>query len=302
VRNRHDTLDPSLDSHYRILYERQRLRGGAKSTRCQFVINIRHFGRFLGRSAVIEDLRDDVIADAMGYLIDQGLAPRTANKFRDNMLAIWRFLARKGILDRWPDVDPLPEPVRIPIAWTEEQLKRLWNAIQAQPGRIGGIPANLWWHGLHSLAWDTAERITATYTVPWRQVDLDGGWVVIRAEARKGTRGNRSDHLSKLHGDTVTALRLIHDDHRERVFPWPHNHTYLWHRYKTILKRAGLPHDRDHMFHCLRKSVASYFEACGGNATKLLGHSARRVTERYLDPRVVRGQHAADVLFRPNRQ
>jgi integrase len=49
----------------------------------------------------------------------------------------------------------------------------------------------------------------------------------------------------------------------------------------------------------MRRSVASHYEAAGGNATELLGHSSRSVTLAYLDPRIVPQQHAVDLLFRP---
>lgn len=95
------------------------------------------------------------------------------------------------------------------------------------------------------------------------------------------------------------SLQTIHRERNTRVFPWPYTDTYLWRKYEALLNRAGLPSDRAHKFHCVRKSVASYFEAAGGNATELLGHSSRRITRRYLDPRVVSPPQASDVLFRP---
>lgn len=294
----YDRLDDTLFSHYLVLYERQRLRGCSNSTRWQFRINLRHFGQFLGRPAVLSDLTDDTIADVMAWFVMvKKRAPRTANKFRDNMLALWRFLARKQIVSHWPDVEALAEPRRIPVAWTRSQLATLFKALSAQTGDYCGVPAAAWWNCLHSIAWDTGERISAILATEWRQLDLDAGWCIMRAESRKG---RREDILSKLHGDTVIALRAIQDPERTMVFPWPYSKTYVWNRYKRILRLAGLPHDREHKFHCLRKSVASYFEAAGGDATKLLGHSARRVTLRYIDPRVVIQQHAADMLFRPD--
>ena len=85
------------------------------------------------------------------------------------------------------------------------------------------------------------------------------------------------------------------------IFPWPFCPTHIYYHYKRILRRAGLPTDRDCHFHRIRKSVASWYEAAGGNVTELLDHSARRVTRAYLDPRIVTHQQAADVLFRPLR-
>lgn len=291
-----ESLDRTLESHFRVLYERQRLRGCSPSTRRQYRINIDHFGEYLGRPATVDDLTDDAVAACMAWFVETRRAPRTANKFRDNMLALWRFLARKHVVDQWADVPPLAEPHRIPVAWTKEQLSRLYGTLDGLTGEIGGVSRRLWWHALHALCWDTAERISAVLSTEWGQVDLAGGWIVVKAEWRKG---RRADVLSKLHPDTVHCLTLMREPERPRVLPWPWSKTYVWNRYKRILKAAGLPDDREHKFHCLRKSAASYFEAAGHDATRLLGHSSRRVTARYLDPRIVGQTHAADVLFRP---
>ena len=65
------------------------------------------------------------------------------------------------------------------------------------------------------------------------------------------------------------------------------------------MQRAGLPDTREYKFHAIRKSTASHYEAAGGNATELLGHSSRKVTQGYLDPRIVRTKPAVELLFRP---
>ena len=70
-------------------------------------------------------------------------------------------------------------------------------------------------------------------------------------------------------------------------------------RMGRIMLRAGLPDSREFKFHAIRKSTASHYEAAGGNATKLLGHSSRKVTQTYLDPRIVQTTPAVDLLFRP---
>ena len=41
------------------------------------------------------------------------------------------------------------------------------------------------------------------------------------------------------------------------------------------------------------------FRDISGNATELLGHSSRKITRAYLDPRIVRRTSAIDLLFRP---
>lgn len=100
--------------------------------------------------------------------------------------------------------------------------------------------------------------------------------------------------------DTIEALRAIRLPKEPRIFPWPYTPNYLWNRFDGLLQRAGLPHDARSKFHRIRRSVASYFEAAGGDATNLLGHSDRKVTRKhYLDRRIVQEKQASDVLFRP---
>ncbi len=51
----------------------------------------------------------------------------------------------------------------------------------------------------------------------------------------------------------------------------------------------------------MRRTVASQYEVLGGDATKLLGHFDRSVTEgHYLDPRVVVRPQAIDRLGKPD--
>lgn len=277
----------------------KRLPLGSDSTIRQFEINLRRFSGFLGRDATTDDLSDDVLQRVMvGMVKRDGLEPRTANKFRDNMLSLWRFLCRRGELLRWPEVSPLKEPHRDPVAWSREQLTKLFKACSEQSGDFDGVPASLWWHCLHAVAWDTGERISGLLSLMFCDVDLESRWITIRAEGRKGKAADKS---SRLHADTARLISEIRLPRRELVFAWPFHRLYLWPRYGKLLESAGLPNDRRHKFHCLRKSAASYFEAAGGSAQELLGHSDGRVTrQNYLDPKIVCGKQAADVLFRPD--
>ena len=61
--------------------------------------------RFLGRPAVLADLNDGTIS---AFLLDysRGRSPYTVERARTAILAIWRWAARKRIVDVWPDVEP----------------------------------------------------------------------------------------------------------------------------------------------------------------------------------------------------
>src|SRR5690606_13423466 len=78
----------------------------------------------------------------------------------------------------------------------------------------------------------------------------------------------------------------------------PYNPQYIWRRFGVILESAGMPNDRKHKFHAIRKATASYMHAAGVDATAAMGHSSPDVTMRfYLDPRITGGgKQPADVL------
>lgn len=289
------TLEPTLSSHFERLYRVHRLAGKSANTLRLYRTTIRQCDQFLGRPALVDDLSDEFVLGLMAWLSDRGRVAVTCNKARQNLVAIWNFLARKGIVSTWPDVREMTEPERTPIAWLPDELRRLWAACDTTRGLIGGIPAPNWWHAIHAVAWDSGERISGLLGLHWEYVDLVGGWINFPAEIRKG---KKKDLLVKTHADTVMLLEKIRRA-TGHVFPWDRCSMGIWLHYGRILKRAGLPNDRKHKFHCIRKSVASYYEAAGGNATKLLGHSDRKTTEAYLDPRIARQQNACDLLFRP---
>lgn len=288
--------DTSLEFHFRT-FQKHQLSTKSRSTRYQYALNLRRFDEFLGRPAELADLQDETINEAVRWIQDERkLSAASASKFRDNLVCLWRFLARKNVMTHWPDVAEVHEPRRVPLAWSREQLAALWGYLQRMPGELGGISASDWFTSLHAVLWDSGERIGATLETEWRDVDLQGGFIVIRAETRKG---RLEDKLSKLHPATVDLLIRIRQPDRRKVWPWPFNKFYLWKIYGEILRRAGLPCDRQSKFHRLRKSVASHITALGGDAQQALGHSTREMTQRnYIDPRVAVPKGPADFLFR----
>lgn len=287
-------LDKTLASYFDALYRPHRLTGKSLNTVRLYQVCLRQLDRHLERPALLSDLTDDNIRGLMAGLVSNGRAITTANKARSHLVALWNFLARKSIVPVWPEVMPLVTPERAPIAWMRHELAQLWMACELTKGTIGGFPAPHFWHGLHGLGWDSGERISALMGIQWADLDLTG-WARFPAEVRKG---RRRDLVCRLHPQTCDALRKLWRP-SGAVLPWDRCTTTIWLHYRRILKRAGLPTDRAHKFHCWRKSVASYFEAAGGNSTKLLGHSNRKTTEAYLDPRVIVQDHACDRLFRP---
>jgi integrase len=260
----------------------------------QYRIAFKNFAAAIGKAPELEDLTDDNISRLIKYLSSRELAAKTINERRGRIHAFWNFLARRGILRHWPMTPRIPEPVRTPIAWLQPEIDQLFQTVDRLEGRVGIYERRRWWKALLLMGWDTGERIGALLDLKWDH--LSGEWIHIPAEIRKGKRRDSAHRLAQ---DTLTALRAIKQPERPLIFPWPFDPLYIYSRYGEILKEAGLPHDYRCKFHRLRRSVASHFEAAGGNAMKLLGHGDRRTTEGYLDPRIVKVTQATDLLFRP---
>lgn len=280
---------------YDHFYRPIRLRSRSENTRRLYRFSMDRFDEFLGRRAMLTDFDETTVCRFLEWRRGSGVSASTVERDRYNLLALWRYANRRKLVDTWPEIEPEVIPERAVLAWSEAEVHKLLDACKLAEGRIGSCPASTWWKALHLLAWDTGERITALMGITWEGLDLAAGTVVCRAETRKG---GRQDRVYRLHSDTVATLRTVPRGSAE-VLPWPYSKTYLWTRYTRFLEKAGLPAGRARKFHCLRRSVASHYEAAGGNATELLGHSSRKVTKRYLDQRIVAPPSPVGVIFRP---
>ncbi len=285
----------SLLRMFRDHYEPMRLLGRSPRSSKQYVIMLRHFARFLGRPAVISDLDDLTVSRFAAYLRNNcGQSPISVNKGLDKILSLWRFLNRRRIVETYPEIRKLPEPGRIPQAWTLEQAAKLLATCRRVKGTFRpNIRAADWWVALHLLIWDTGERVGALLGLCWDDVDLDTGWLCIRAELRKG---KVKPLMRRLRPETLDALRAIIKPQRSLILPWDLKRCLLYTHYTKVLAAAGLPNDRRSKFHRMRRTVASHFAAAGGDATALLDHTSRSVTLHYLDPRIVKEVQAIDLL------
>lgn len=280
-------------------YELKRLRGKSCGTAGQYYTAIENLERFLQRDATTDDLFDERIQSYMHAEVERrGISIDTAVSYTKKLLSLWRFGCRHGLIQTWPEVELLTCPEREPVAWTEHEIRLIFAALRSQEGFIGPAPANLFWPALLLCFWDSAERLGSVLMLRVEDVNLNAAWMVFRAETRKGKLRDRG---MPMHAQTVEAIHMLLaiGVKRRLVFEAPFGEQTLRDRYKTILKGAGLPHDRKRLFHCVRRTVASHFEAAGYSAQELLDHSTREVTQRYLSPQIVRPPRPADVLFRP---
>lgn len=243
--------------------------------------------------AVVSDLNEQSMSLMVGRRRASAVASGTIAGEQRKLYALWRFACKRGYLATWPTSQPVRVPERVPRAWTATELGRLFAASEFASD-VDGVPGPTWWRCLFSVLWDTGERITAALQIRWEHVDLEGLSIYIPAESRKG---GHVDRLYPIAAETAALLRNL-PRHRG-PFEWPYCLVTLYRRLSIMLEKSGLPADRRSKFHRIRRSTASHYEAAGGNATELLGHTSRKVTRGYLDPRIVKTTSAVDLLFRP---
>ena len=94
----------------------------------------------------------------MRWLGESRAAP-TVNKKRSVVMAIWRHAAEAGHCSPPPRVAKAREPLRIPNAWSIEQVRDLFAACDRLPGWWEGGPVALYSKMGLSLIWDTGCRV-----------------------------------------------------------------------------------------------------------------------------------------------
>jgi integrase len=140
---------------------------------------------------------------------------------------------------------------------------------------------------------DTGERIGAIRAL--KKEHFQGNWLLVPAALRKG---NKRDKLYQIQPETIRLVVELIERNKDddKLFPWDRCETYIYNRYKDILKRAKLPADRRSQFHRIRRTVASAVAGAGGDASAALDHASPRTTKKYLDPRIVGGVKPSDIM------
>jgi integrase len=296
-----DTM--TLHDAFHTLYRPLRLRGKSARTTELYECMMRAFGRWLGRDPVVTDLDDLVVSRYLEARAGQ-VAPLTAERERIQLCALARLLAERRVIEFPLAIPPGRLPERVPEAWSMEEVGRLLAA--------AGDPATYWkrsgrrrifplpalgkpaatpdaavelarmFSALIPALWETGERIGAVLEA--RQEDYRRPHLLLRAEARKGSKRDRVYQLSAATCDKLEALMI---PGQERVFPWASSRSTLWTQLKKILTAAGLRGGKKRLgFHQIRRTACTHYAAAGGDPRWFLDHENRRTTERwYLDVR-----------------
>lgn len=282
-----NSLSNSLTDLFDNLYQPYKLADASKSCIYQYRLNLRRFSDFLGHTASVEDLRDELLTGCGRWLIDtRGLSRASASKLQKQIACLWRFLARKHIVEHWPEFRVFREPKRAPIAYTRDEIRAIWKVIGTVDGTWGGIPRNLWVAALVSLLWDTGSRCGPIFKARVSWIDLSRQAITIPAEFVKN---GDEDRVYQLRPSTIQILSLAFAGmpQSRRLFVGKKQCDFSGWYGKNILEPAGVKNDRAHKLHCWRRSVATHLKVAGGDPTAALNHSTDAVTRaHYLDPTI----------------
>ena len=260
----------------------------------------------VARPVQLADLSATLIAGAAAWQVKRGRAPTTANRLIRHIGSIWRFAFENkshGYAVSEPQkIHKHREAKRLPEAWSSEEFQKIIAVACELPGYVGGVPASVWWPALLLTSYWTGCRITALMKLPTNCVDFSRGEIRVPAEIQK----QFSDQGFELPAEVMQLLTRIDPVGRKLptlFFDWPFDRTVRqWRRlcehYSKILVKAGLPSDRRHKFHCIRRTTATYIASKRGiaEAQMFLGHSSVTTTKRYVDPRFMERPRVSSVL------
>jgi integrase len=230
----------------------------------------------------VTDLHDLVVAKFVAAR-EAERCTVTAKKDRTQLLALWRYCARKRLVDQFPELPPMRVPEKVPRAYTAADLDRLLEYFGSVRGAVADVPASSWWSSLVRTLFETGCRIGETLSVEWSDVDLEARTILVRAENRKG---RTRDIVREIAPETATIL-AGRQRSAGRVWPWTMTDKYVFYIFRQHCGRAGVTYRRG--FHAIRKATCSYTAAGGGDATAIADHADAATTRRhYFDPSIVK--------------
>ena len=271
-------IDEVISDYERHLKKKRRTRGHVKEAiRC-----IRTVIKGI-EAKCLDDIDTGGVEDWLDDVIDDGKSARTRNVYRDRLHAFLNFSIRRKMLAINPvsQIEKLNEdedPREQSRALTFEEFERLLAATPDPIRRLYYLMA-----GRTGLRWSEIARLT------WVCVDLEDGWIRLRA---KGTKSKRGDDVP-LSDELIEALKAVKPLDATATTPVFTTKPIL-RTLKKDLERAGIPYENEHGQvdrKSLRKMFCSHLQAMGvplATAVKLMRHTDPRLTSRiYTDPQLL---------------
>ena len=251
----------------------------------------------LGRPATLDDLTEiNVCAHLSAYR--RQWSARATNNRRQALLTLWLAAWEDGLLPAPPRlkrIRRLPEEIDPPEAWTADQTSALMFEAAHQHGTVCGIQAGDWWLSLLLTIYFTSCRISSMLVVCSLAYDKAG--ILVRRQK------NHRPQWFPLPPVCRWAIDRTNPHDRKLLWPFPWHPRTVWDKMRKIVETAGLPCPRTgrQLFHRLRRTTLTLCAAVDpAIAQRTAGHQNYATTiKSYIDPRLLGGVSAADVLPNP---
>lgn len=272
----------TVEDFYRDNYLPLHLLGCSPRTPVAYETAVTQWKRF-SPSTAIGDIDAKLLASWAQQMLAAGKSAGTVNCYLRHVKAVLR--AAFSDPSMAPVAPKLREPKRVPLAYTTDEFHKVLTTAKQWPGTIGGSPAADWWTAVLLVDWEAGLRLTALMSLLTVDFLPDQNGLLSRPETEKDDEGG----WYFLPPETIKAVQRIVRPEEPLLFHPGVKPETVGRWLRKILDKSGIyaPKGCGMRWHRIRKSKASYTEAAGADAQLALNHSARSVTERYLDPRIV---------------
>jgi integrase len=251
-------------------------RDGSPEWRRTMRSKMQQFCKWLGEPATIDRMNSEVFNKYVEYLLNSGLARRTAVGYRGIVLAIWRDAYQERLTDEPPTrlrnvkcVHPIVE------AFTHDEIRKLLDtaAMFKRRFRDGNLAADFWRAAILT-GYCTGLRRGDLLAIKRSQVSPDGTIRLIQSKTGFPIK-------VRLNADARAAVAKLNGNGDDRLLPYPLGLSEFSTEFRLLREEAGLQRG---CFKWLRRAAGSYAESVhAGAGTRLLGHRCESVFHKHYE-------------------
>lgn len=236
------------------------------------------FDKWLGRTAKIADLSDELVNKWIIWQQGRGVSPATVRSQRGNLLAIWRSAFQDALTEVEPKrVRKVRVPDYIPVAFTEQDARNLLTAAAQMRGfdQATGLSTSAWWKAFVYVAWDSGLRLGDILTLTMDEIRQDG--LIVRRLNKTGRI-----HAAQLSKETLEAIEAMGHRVPGEVFPLGCKRDTFYARFRRLAGKAGVTGTSKFL---RRGSATACEKIVPGSAMAHLGHRTPGLAyKHYVDP------------------